>query len=133
MREEHERLTVLQAARTLFDAADAGIPVLDRARKIARLKRRTHSLILARRHAAVEDDRLGSTADAAVERTDHDVAVSRMWQPFVANFSASWRGDPERSYVASGFSRTIWIHVRQFWCFGLRVTIPAWAKTNVFY
>ena len=49
------------------DAPDARIAVLDRCRKLARLKGRAHSPVLGGRYLAVEHESLGAAADSAVQ------------------------------------------------------------------
>ena len=61
----------------LLDAADDRVAVLHGRGKLARLKRRAHAAPFARRDAAVEHERLGAAADAAVQRMHHDLAIAR--------------------------------------------------------
>jgi len=97
MRMEHEHRAVGELAWAAYDAADGRIPVLHGRRKLAGLKRRTHAAPFARRDAAVEHERLGAAADAAVLRLHQDLAVRRRPQFLAADLAAAGRRHPERS------------------------------------
>ena len=66
VRVQAEHRAAPAARRPLLDTPHVGVAVLHRRREVARLKRRAHPLVFCRRHAAVEHQRLGAAADAAV-------------------------------------------------------------------
>ena len=76
---EHEATheIVRRRIRTLLDASHARIAIFDGAGELTLLEGRTHRLVPRRRHLAPENQRLGSTADGRVDRTDQHVIFRR--------------------------------------------------------
>ena len=101
VRVQHKDAAILQFARAALHHPDAGVAIFDRCRKLARLKRRPHTPILADRHTPLKDERLCSTADTAVQRSHHDLARRRRRQRFDSDLSPSWSLDPERLCLLS--------------------------------
>src|SRR5436190_22527242 len=95
MRVQREHMAAQQSGRSVLDAADRRVAVLDRSRKLPGLKWRLHPLELAGRHATAEDQRLGAAADSAVQRPYHHI-LGRGWrETLVSDFSPLRRYDPE--------------------------------------
>ena len=80
VRIQAEDVPAAQLRGPLLDDADVAVAVLDGRGKLAGLKRRAHALVLAARHLAVEHERFGAAADAAVERADERFALGRRGQ-----------------------------------------------------
>src|SRR6266487_3443493 len=112
MRIQNEHVTVTKIFRTVLDAPDAGIPVLDRGRKVAGLKRRAHPLVFAGGDAALKDETLGPSADSAVQRAHDDVAELRRRHQLVAYLSLAWRHRPECAGFVSGHSPILVLFAR---------------------
>ncbi len=74
VRVEGEHAAPFEVSGPALDLADARVAVLDRRGKRTGLKRRAHAIVLARRHASFEDERLGPPADPAENRPDDDIA-----------------------------------------------------------
>ena len=77
MRIQHKYGPTLQAGRSDLNLPDACIAVLDRRRKLPRLKRRPHTLPFAVRHASVKHEGFGAPADPAEQRADDDLICGR--------------------------------------------------------
>src|SRR5262249_2294669 len=77
----------------------ARIPIFDGSRKFAGLKGRAHAAVLAPRHAACEDERLGAAADPAEQGTHLDVVAPGPRQDFLANLPPARLRDPKRSRI----------------------------------
>ena len=71
---EAEHRATAQLRRPGFDDADVEIAVLDRPGELPVLERRPHHGVLARRHAAAKDQRLGPPAHSRTQRPDEDLA-----------------------------------------------------------
>src|SRR5262249_6982637 len=97
---QHEDVAFLKWTRTALDEPDAGIAILDWRREFARLERRPHSLVFARGHAAVEDQRLGAAADATEYRADDHIIVTGPREVFVADLAPAGLDDPEGSRIS---------------------------------
>jgi len=74
MRVQAEDRAAALLRRTLLDGADVEVAVLDGPREVRLLERRAYRGVLAGRHAAREQQRLGAAADAGPQRADHDIA-----------------------------------------------------------
>ena len=102
VRIENEDVASFEIARPAFHAADVRVPVLDWRRELALLKRRAHAAMLAGRHPAEKDQRLGAAADAAVQRADDDLVWRRRRQLLRADLAAPRLRDPERARLECG-------------------------------
>jgi hypothetical protein len=72
VRIQREDVPVQKLGRALLNMPDVCVSCFHRGGEVPRLEGRPHPLIFARRHATLEDERFGSTADAAVQRADED-------------------------------------------------------------
>src|SRR4051794_23769343 len=97
MRVQHEHADATPGRIAVLDDTDIAVAVLDRAGELARLERRAHARVLARRHVAAEHERLRAPADAAELRAHEQFAGAWTRQPLVANGAVSWLDDPERA------------------------------------
>ena len=85
-------------------AAHAGIAVLDRCGKLARLERCAHALVFAHGHGTVEHQRFGAAAHATEQRLYNHFFGRRRAQRFATQFTAAGLGNPESSSVVDGHS-----------------------------
>ena len=95
MRVQDEDGAALEAGRSALDTADARIAVLHRPWELAGLERRAHSLVLARRYAAGEDQGFRPAADAAIERADLDLVGRRLTDALQTNLATAGSHHPE--------------------------------------
>ena len=107
VRIEHENAPPLELGGAALDRADAGVPVLHGRGKRAFLKRRAHARAFARRHAPLEDERLGAAADGAEQRADLDLMRPGRGDPLGADLTSAGRGDPERASLVARHVLTI--------------------------
>ena len=92
---KHEHRAAPQLVRAAHHTADTGVAVLHGRRKLAGLEGRAHPTPFTARDAAAEDERLGPSADTAVQRLHHDLAGGRRPKRFAANFATAGRRHPE--------------------------------------
>ena len=92
---QHEHMAAAKIWRSCFVDADGGVAVFHRRWELTRLKGRAHPLTFGGRDTAVEDQRLGTPADAAVLRANQDLVVPRRQDRLLADLAAAWRGNPE--------------------------------------
>ena len=117
VRVQDEDRSVPELARSTLDAANAGVAVLDRDRKLAGLKGRAHARVLGRGDPPLEDQRFGAAADAAVKGADQHVLVGHGRQRLAPDFAAARGGHPERSRFVA--------HVTSFCVETATVTMPS--------
>ena len=96
MRMQREHGAAEQRLRPGLDPADGGVAVLHRKRKVAAHERRAHALVLADRHAAGRDQRLGAAADRAMQRPHPHRAGGERAERLVADFRPPRPDIPER-------------------------------------
>ena len=96
VRVQAEDRAAAQLRRSLLDGADVEVAVLDRPREVPLLERRPHRGVLARRHAAPEDQRLGAAADAGPQGAHHHVVPARLGQRDRPDLAAAGLAQPER-------------------------------------
>ena len=96
MRVETENGSTGQSGRSLLDATNIAVAVFHRVRKAPLLKGRPHPIKLAGRNCPVEDQRLGSPADAGVERSNQDLVLAQRRQALAADFAPTRANDPKR-------------------------------------
>ena len=89
-----------QPGGTVLDDAHVEVAVLHRSGKFALLERRAHRGVLARGHAAGEDQGLGAPADAGVAGADEDLAGTGVGQRRRADLTLARCAQPERVGLA---------------------------------
>ena len=113
---ETEHDTAPQSGRSLFHVPDIDISILDRRRKVAGLKRRSHPSELACRHRTVEDKGFSATTDAAVQRPDQNFLGGRFGQSLGTNFARARSDDPERARIIAGIGHHVFLLVAADTC-----------------
>ncbi len=96
VRVEAEDRAPFQAGRPTLDHADVEVAVLDRPREVALLEGRAHRGVLALGHPATEHQRLGSAADAAVQRAHEHLVGAGLRQSHRADLATPRPCHPER-------------------------------------
>ncbi len=95
MRKKYKCTASDQVARPSLNFADARVSILDGRGKLPLLKRRAHPNELTGRDTAAKNERLGPSADAAIQRAHDDVVCRGRRQRLGSNFAFARSSDPE--------------------------------------
>ena len=96
MRVQAEHRAPTQVGRPSLDDPDAEVAVLHRTGEVALLERRPHRGVLALRHPALEDQRLGAAAHAGGHRADEHLVGTGLGERHRADLADAGLAHPER-------------------------------------